>query len=271
MRLLVVDDELNFAQYLHKGLGENGHVVDLAHDGIEGRRLATGGEYDLVLLDLMLSGIDGFGVLAAMRAAARRMPVLMLTARETLASDLEDMQRPSAMVNDMLFLSHADRGAVARRGEPVSLAALALQGVEFNETPLDESRLVLRVDGDAVMPVDEPLFKRAVSNLLGNAIRFAERGSIVGLRIAPELPDQVQVVVHNQGREIEREQLPRLFDRFFRGGQSRACLEQPAPRAGVGHRGGHRPHARRANAGRKRPRHHARGLHAGDALSRSFG
>ena len=263
MSLLVVEDELKLAQYLHKGLSENGHVVDLAHDSIEGRRLATGGEYDLVLLDLMLPGIDGFGVLAAMRAAARRTPVLVWTARETLASNLEDMPRPSAMVNDLLFLSHADRGAVARRGEPVSLAALAQQAVEFHEAPLDESRLVLRVD--------EPLFKRAVSNLLGNAIRFAERGSIVVLRIAPELPDRVQVVVHNQGRAIEREQLPRLFDRFFRGGESRVCPEQPAPRAGVGHRGGHRPHARRANAGRKRPRHPARGLHAGDALSRSFG
>jgi len=75
------------------------------------------------------------------------------------------------------------------------------------------------------MPVDEPLFKRAVSNLLGNAIRFAERGSTVLLRIAPELPEQVQVVVQNQGRAIAREQLPRLFDRFFRGEDSRACLD----------------------------------------------
>ena len=145
--------------------------------------------------------------------------------RETLASNLEEMQRLSVMVNDMLFLSHADRGAVARRGEPVSLAALAQQVVDFHEASLDEAGLVLRVDGDAVMPVDEPLFKRAVSNLLGNAIRFAERGSTVLLRIAPELPEQVQVVVQNQGRAIAREQLPRLFDRFFRGEDSRACLD----------------------------------------------
>jgi two-component system, OmpR family, heavy metal sensor histidine kinase CusS len=145
--------------------------------------------------------------------------------RETLISNLEEMQRLSAMVNDMLFLSHADRGAVARRGQPVSLAMLAQQVAEFHEATLEESGVGLRVDGDAVVAVDEPLFKRAVSNLLGNAIRFAERGSVVVLRIAPELPEQVQVVVQNQGRAIASEQLPRLFDRFFRGEESRACPE----------------------------------------------
>mgnify|MGYP003383326053 CR=1 FL=1 len=72
MRLLVVEDEVKLAQYLHKGLTENGHVVDLVHDGIEGRRLAVGGDYDLVLLDLMLPGVDGFGVLASMRQQGRK-------------------------------------------------------------------------------------------------------------------------------------------------------------------------------------------------------
>ena len=65
MRLLVVEDEAKLADYLHKGLTENGYVVDVARDGIEGRRLATGGDYDLVLLDVMLPGVDGFGVLKA--------------------------------------------------------------------------------------------------------------------------------------------------------------------------------------------------------------
>ena len=49
MRLLVIEDEPKLADYLHRGLSENGYVVDLARDGIDGRRLATGGDYDLVL------------------------------------------------------------------------------------------------------------------------------------------------------------------------------------------------------------------------------
>ena len=143
--------------------------------------------------------------------------------RDTLVSNLEEMQRLSAMVNDMLFLSNADRGAVARRGMPVSLAALARQVCEFHEATLEEAGLQLRIDGDATVPVDEPLFKRALSNLLGNATRFAEHGSTVVVRISPDLPEQVQVVVQNEGRAIEPQQLPRLFDRFFRGDDSRCC------------------------------------------------
>lgn len=146
--------------------------------------------------------------------------------RDTLLSNLEEMQRLSAMVNDMLFLSHADRGAVARRGAPVSLAALAQQVCDFHEATLEEAGLQLRMDGDATVPVDEALFKRAVSNLLGNATRFADRGSTVVVRIVPEQPEQVQVLVQNEGQPIAPQQLPRLFDRFFRGDESRCCPEE---------------------------------------------
>ncbi len=143
--------------------------------------------------------------------------------RDTLASNLEEMQRLSAMVNDMLFLSQADRGAVARRGAPVSLAALAQQVVEFHEGTLEDAGLQLQVAGDATLAVDESLFKRALSNLLGNATRFATRGSTVVIAIAHEGDQQVRVEVRNQGLAIAPEALPRLFDRFFRADQSRCC------------------------------------------------
>ncbi len=81
MRILVVEDERKLARYLQQGLGENGFVVDVAHDGIEGKHLATEGDYDLVLLDVMLPGVDGFGVLSALRKT-KNTPVLMLTARD---------------------------------------------------------------------------------------------------------------------------------------------------------------------------------------------
>jgi two-component system copper resistance phosphate regulon response regulator CusR len=81
MRVLVVEDEPKLASYLHKGLSENGYVVDVAGNGIDGAHLALHGDYDLVVLDVMLPGIDGFGVLKAIRQS-KEVAVLMLTARD---------------------------------------------------------------------------------------------------------------------------------------------------------------------------------------------
>ncbi len=148
------------------------------------------------------------------------------TLRETLLSNLEELQRLAAMVNDMLFLSNADRGAGARRGAPVSLATLVHQVVEFHEAPIEDAGLKVRVEGDAQLALDEPLVKRALSNLLGNATRFAERGSVLRVCITPEGAEQVVVMVENAGPQIEPEHLPRLFDRFFRADVSRCEAQQ---------------------------------------------
>ena len=80
MKLLVVEDELKLAGYLHKGLTEEGYVVDLAHTGVDGLHLALSGDYDLILLDGMLPAIDGLTVLGTLRLS-KQTPVLMLTAR----------------------------------------------------------------------------------------------------------------------------------------------------------------------------------------------
>lgn len=91
MRILVIEDELKLADYLHKGLSESGYVVDVARDGIDGAHLAVHGSYDLILLDVMLPGIDGFGVLKALRLE-RDTPVLMLTARDQVEDKVRGLQ-----------------------------------------------------------------------------------------------------------------------------------------------------------------------------------
>ena len=129
MRLLVIEDEPKLADYLHKGLSENGHVVDLARDGIEGRRLATGGDYDLVLLDLMLPGIDGFGVLKAMRERGQT-PVLMLTARDKVEDRVRGLQdgADDYLVKPFAFSELLARvGALLRRGAAVSVATTQMR------------------------------------------------------------------------------------------------------------------------------------------------
>ncbi|MBL8325400.1 MAG: heavy metal response regulator transcription factor [Rubrivivax sp.] len=138
MRLLVIEDEAKLAQYLHKGLGESGHVVDVAADGIEGRRLATGGEYDVVLLDLMLPGIDGFGVLSAMRTAGKRTPVLMLTARDKVEDRVRGLEQGA---DDYLVKPFAFSELQAR------ILALARRGTQAPAQPATQLRLAdLEVD-----------------------------------------------------------------------------------------------------------------------------
>jgi two-component system OmpR family response regulator len=82
--LLVVEDEVRMAVLLRRGLGEEGYAVDVAADGREGLWLAQENDYDAIVLDAMLPGLDGFEVCRRLRGSARWAPVLMLTARDTV-------------------------------------------------------------------------------------------------------------------------------------------------------------------------------------------
>ncbi len=80
MKLLIVEDEGKTAEYLSKGLSEAGFVVDHTDNGLEGYHLAVTGEYDLVILDVMLPGISGWDIVRMLRSAKKGVPVLLLTA-----------------------------------------------------------------------------------------------------------------------------------------------------------------------------------------------
>ncbi|GGK99582.1 response regulator [Nocardia jinanensis] len=82
MRLLIVEDEKRLALTLAKGLSAEGFAVDVVHDGAEGLHRATSTDYDLIILDIMLPGMNGYRVCATLRAAGHETPVLMLTAKD---------------------------------------------------------------------------------------------------------------------------------------------------------------------------------------------
>ena len=82
MRALVVEDESKMAALLRRGLQEEGFAVDIAANGEDGSWLGTENDYDVILLDVMLPDVDGFEVCRRLRAADRRAPILMLTARD---------------------------------------------------------------------------------------------------------------------------------------------------------------------------------------------
>lgn len=91
MKILLVEDEVKLAEYLRKGLCDVGHIIDIAHNGLDGLHLAMEGEYDLIVLDGMLPGLDGLGVMAALRQS-RQTPVLMLTARVTVEDRVKGLK-----------------------------------------------------------------------------------------------------------------------------------------------------------------------------------
>jgi two-component system, OmpR family, copper resistance phosphate regulon response regulator CusR len=83
VKILVIEDERKAADYLRQGLSESGYTVEVANNGTDGLHAAANGDHDLVILDVMLPGIDGFAVLSALRTS-RQVPVLMLTARDRI-------------------------------------------------------------------------------------------------------------------------------------------------------------------------------------------
>jgi two-component system OmpR family response regulator len=89
MRLLVVEDDVKLVRALERGLQREGYAVDSAYTGEEALSQASVNDYDAVVLDVMLPGVDGFSVCEALRRRERWMPVLMLTAR----ADIDDRIR----------------------------------------------------------------------------------------------------------------------------------------------------------------------------------
>ena len=92
MKILIVEDEPKTGDYLKQGLSEAGFVADLVRDGVDGRHLALTDDYDLVVLDVMLPGLDGWQVLREIRQAGRHMPVLFLTARDQVEDRVKGLE-----------------------------------------------------------------------------------------------------------------------------------------------------------------------------------
>ncbi|KQW64762.1 heavy metal sensor histidine kinase [Variovorax sp. Root411] len=139
-----------------------------------------------------------------------------------LASNLEEIGRLSGIVTDMLFLSQAERGTPMRTRAAASLAAQAGDVIDFYDAMLEEAGLRAEVKGDTMADVDAALVRRALFNLLGNAIRFAAPASSIRIEIGGENNDsEFTLAVVNRGEPIDPAALPRLFERFYRAAPAR--------------------------------------------------
>ena len=92
MKILVVEDEQKIGDYLRQGLTEAGFVVALARNGLDGHHLAMTGDYDLIILDVMLPDVDGWRILQTLREAERSLPVLFLTARDAVEDRVRGLE-----------------------------------------------------------------------------------------------------------------------------------------------------------------------------------
>jgi DNA-binding response OmpR family regulator len=172
MRLLVVEDDVSLAEALRHGLTQEGHVVDVVHDGLEGLKLAESGLHDAVVLDVMLPGLDGLEVAQRMRKLQIHTPVIMLTAKDTLSERLAGFD---AGADDYLTKPFAFQELLAR------LRSITRRGA----SPIAEERLVV---GDLVMDL--------------RAHEVTRAGKVIELR--PKEYALLEYLMRNRGQALGR-------------------------------------------------------------------
>ncbi|WHS62222.1 heavy metal sensor histidine kinase [Pseudomonas sp. G2-4] len=151
--------------------------------------------------------------------------------REALHSNLEELQWMAQLVNDMLYLAKADHGLLAPNREPLELAAEVDVLLEFFAPLAEDANVHLSREGEGCIEGDRSMLRRALSNLLDNALRFTPRDGEVRVRMVDEA-HRVCVSVENSGEGIAADLLPRLFDRFYRADPARQ--EGSSEHAGLG-------------------------------------
>ena len=148
MRILVIEDELKTAAYLKKGLEESGYAVDVANDGPQGLILAQEEEYDVIVLDVMLPGMDGWTIVKTLRAT-RTTPVLFLTARDDVDDRVRGLElgADDYLVKPFAFVEMLARvRTLARRGPPRESELIKVGDLEMDVNRRRVKRGGTRID-----------------------------------------------------------------------------------------------------------------------------
>jgi two-component system heavy metal sensor histidine kinase CusS len=152
--------------------------------------------------------------------------------KAALQANMEEFDRLSRMVNDMLFLAKADNRQLPLKQQPIDLLAEVEHIFEFYEALAAESGVLLQASGPSVyIPADRIMLQRVLSNLVSNALRYTATGLAVTANIV-DLPNEIRLSISNPGEEIPPDKLEKLFDRFFRLDQAR--IQSDAGHAGLG-------------------------------------
>jgi DNA-binding response OmpR family regulator len=174
MQILIVEDDQRLARQLKKGLEEQGHVVNLAFDGVDGLEASLQGCFDVLVLDVMLPGLDGFEVVRRLRSSGSKSPVLMLTARDS-AEDI---------------VAGLDAGADDYLTKPFALKVLLARLRALARRKEVEPRTHLQI-ADLVLDPAEHSVKRGQSAISLTRTEFA----------------LLEVLIRNSGRVLTRDRL----------------------------------------------------------------
>jgi len=150
--------------------------------------------------------------------------------QDILASNLEEYERIARMVSDMLFLAKAEENTLAHAGEAIDLAREADALIDFYEALADERQVRIVRQGQASVQGDRLMLRRALSNLISNALRHTPKEGQITIRIDADAAG-VRLAVSNVGDPIPADQIERIFERFHRGSAQR---ESRGEGAGLG-------------------------------------
>jgi two-component system heavy metal sensor histidine kinase CusS len=143
-----------------------------------------------------------------------------------LASAVEEYERLNRMIEDMLFLARADNAQAALHRAALEVSAEVDRVAEYYEGWLAERGLVLKLRGKTALWADPELLRRALSNLISNAIAHTPAGGEIEVALAQDRDGSVRIEVSNPGPGIPAQALPHVFDRFFRIDAARAGSEK---------------------------------------------
>jgi len=196
MRILVIEDNQDIAANLGDFLEDSGHTVDFAADGVTGLHLAIVNEYDAIVLDLNLPGMDGLEVCRKLRHEARKQtPVLMLTARDALEQKLSGFEsgaddylvKPFALQEVVARLA-----VIARRGKGVGPRLLKVADLEFNLDTLEVERAGKKINLN-------PTALKILQALMEASPSVVTRQDLETRVWGEELPDSDSLRVHIHG------------------------------------------------------------------------
>lgn len=143
--------------------------------------------------------------------------------QEALLSIVEELERLSHMVSDMLYLAKTEHHVEVLRPETIDLFSQAAEVAEFYELMADDKGVDLVVSGNGIIEADRTMVRRAISNLVSNAIKHARKGTLVSLHVQTEIKHSA-LRVSNDGDTIDSDEINRVFDRFYRTEKARTNL-----------------------------------------------